>query len=201
MGTNRMGNMEEWRRWYKPECDGVAGPDVAGMDVTAAENRRRERREGFIGWDERDEGLSGTKICFRKESGVIGAVWIGFCSMWINELYISFYIFLKRNQIRLSDLVQFDLDPLIGIQYFFFHNVFLAIIFFLIYLLAPAITFQSHATLDVINYQHTQNIKEKTMIWIIYKFFDLDWFESSLQLNFYDLITPICIAISKNIKY
>jgi hypothetical protein len=130
MGTNRMGNMEKWRRWYKPECDGVAGPDVAGMDVTAAENRRRERREGFIGWDERDEGLSGTKICFRKESGVIGAVWIGFCSMWINELYISFYIFLKRNQIRLSDLVQFDLDPLIGIQYFFFHNVFLAIIFF-----------------------------------------------------------------------
>jgi hypothetical protein len=68
MGTNRMGNMEEWRRWYKPECDGVAGPDVAGMDVTAAENRRRERREGFIGWDEREmKGLVELKFVFEKK--------------------------------------------------------------------------------------------------------------------------------------
>jgi hypothetical protein len=58
---------------------------------------------------------------------------------------------------KLNQTNWFDSDTLIGLQSFFFHEVFPAIIFSIYFLL---LFFQSRVTLDVINYHNTSFIKE-----------------------------------------
>jgi hypothetical protein len=78
--------------------------------------------------------------------------------------------FLCFSKMKLNQNNRFGSDPLIGLQRFYFHEVFTAVIFFPIYFLL--LFFQSHVTLDVINYHHTPYIKEKTITWFSYTHFN-----------------------------